>query len=278
MNQSQEISGHFVSIAIAVYNGAEFLREQLDSLLEQTYRNFEIVVTDDGSVDATQHILDEYAAKDGRLRWSLSTNERGMIPNFTGSISLCHGDIIFLCDCDDVWYPNKLEKHIERYADPKVQWVYNEAIITDEQNQPTGHLTDLLPLYYTRKKLLYYTWGSCIIGCATSYRASLLRSLWPADKNAPGHDSWIQLAIYPARRSYIREVLQDYRQHSSNTMGLKDRKGDLENEARAIRENMLYLESLVQNNRLQLWKRLFFLAVLIGKRMRKQVRALHIVK
>jgi len=269
---NKSTAGPLVSIAIAVYNGAEFFREQLDSLLAQTYTNLEIVVTDDGSNDGTQAILSEYAAKDSRVRWSVSTRTRGMIPNFTGAVSLCKGDIIFLCDCDDVWYPEKVEKHLQQYQDPSVQWVYNEAIVTDEKNRPTGYLTDLLPGYYTRKKLTYYTWGSCIIGCATSYRAKLIKDRWPADIHAPGHDSWIQLAIYPARRVYITEILQDYRQHSTNTMGLRDRAGDLENEAQAIKENMLYLKSLVKNDRLQVWKRTFFLAVLLGKQIRAACR------
>ncbi len=254
-----------VSIAIAIYNGERYLREQLDSLLLQTYSNIEIVVTDDSSSDSTQAILTEYAAKDNRLRWSISTRPRGMVSNFTGAVLLCRGEIIFLCDCDDVWYPEKVAKHVEKYIDISIEWIYNEAIITDENNLPTGHLTDLIPDYYTRRKLLYYVWGSCIIGCATSYRASLIQNRWPADALSSGHDSWIQLAIFPAKPFYLKEVLQDYRQHANNSVGLK---GINKTPEWLMQQNMLYLGSLMKNRQLQSWKRFYFFAVLLGKKVR----------
>lgn len=255
-----------VSVAIAIYNGSRFLREQIDSILNQTYRNLEVVVSDDGSDDDTQDILNDYATRDKRLRWSISKSKRGMVSNFSEAISLCKGDIIFLCDCDDVWHESKIEKHVKIYGNQNVHWVANKVVITDEKNNPTGYLTDTMPDYYekSRQKILYYTWGSCIIGCATSYRASILKNIWPADICAPGHDSWIQMAISPANYYLLDEVLQTYRQHANNTVGLK-----AGNESLAIKNNMIYLKSLVWNNRVQLWKRFLFLIVFIGKKIRK---------
>lgn len=265
-NQSNDTSLPLVSVAIAIYNGEKFLREQLDSLLIQTYPHIEIVISDDGSTDSTPSILEEYTNKDARVRWSISKGKRGMVTNFTEAISLCKGEIIFLCDCDDVWYPGKIQAHLKVYEDPSVHWVSNKAVITNEKNDPVGYLTDTMPDYYERgrQKLLYYTWGSCIIGCATSYRARILKGIWPADPHAPGHDSWIQLAIFPAKYFHIDEVLQKYRQHNNNTIGLK--KGD---ESLAIKNNSLYLKSLIGNSRLGLWKRAVFLAVYAGKKIRK---------
>lgn len=263
-----------VSVALATYNGDNFLEEQLDSLLSQTYQNIEIVISDDRSTDGTQSILQEYTQKDERVRWSINKNQRGFISNFSEAISFCGGEIIFLCDQDDVWNKNKIEKHIDIYQNPSIMWIYNEVVITDQNRKVTGYLTDTMPDYWTRRKLLYYTWGSCVLGCVTSYRANLIKNIWPADQNAPGHDSWIQLAIYPAKSAYIPEILQEYRQHKKNTVGLKSVPEEEINsrERQAIDNNLKYLKSLAFNSKLQLWKRLYFYLIFLIKKIRRFIK------
>ena len=84
-----------VSIALTTYNGGKLIREQIDSLLAQTYTNFEIVISDDGSNEETIQILNEYAQTDPRVRWSRSPLGRGYVNNTQNAISLCKGEIIF---------------------------------------------------------------------------------------------------------------------------------------------------------------------------------------
>ncbi len=263
-----------ISITLATYNGEKFLEQQLDSLLGQTYRNLEIVISDDNSTDRTPEILRRYAQRDKRIVLTVNQFGRGVIENFTSAIRLAKGDIIFFCDQDDIWYKEKVAQHVAAYADPHVQWVYNEVQLINELGEKIGLLTDRLPDYWTRRKLLYYTWGSCVLGCATSYRAKCIRDLWPADKNAPGHDSWIQLAIYPARSWYIPKILQDYRQHSTNVVGFTvEEKFNIDVEKKAIANNLEYLKSLIRNDRLQLWKRFFFWVVLRVKNIRRVINS-----
>lgn len=260
----------FVSIALTTYNGAELIREQIDSILAQTYPDFELVISDDGSDENTIAILDEYASKDNRVSWSRSPLERGYVKNTENAIALCKGEIIFLCDQDDTWYPEKVAAHVERYRDPSVSWVYNRLVITDAVGNEIGHLEDTLPDYYRHKTMLENAWGSCIGGAQTSYRAALVKSVMPADPYAPAHDSWIQLAINPARGTFINEILQTYRQHGSNEVGVRTftREEEIEREVRAIRENLRYLWSLSRNSRLPLWKRVFFFFAYIAKKTR----------
>ena len=87
-----------VSVALATYNGEKFLREQSDSLLNQTYRNIEIIISDDNSTDNTQLILREYANRDSRVKWSLNKRERGFVNNFSEAITRSVGEVIFLCE------------------------------------------------------------------------------------------------------------------------------------------------------------------------------------
>jgi glycosyltransferase involved in cell wall biosynthesis len=265
-----------VSIALATYNGEAFLKEQLDSLLAQTYEHFEIVVTDDGSTDSTVHILEEYSKKDGRLRFSRSVLPRGFINNFVGAIEKCRGDIIFLCDQDDIWYKEKLARHVACYRDPRILWAYNKVRLMDKEGVPGGTMTDTWPTYYSKSRrwILNYVWGSCILGCTTSYRASAIKNFFPPDEHAPAHDSWLQMALWPSPPAEVDEVLQAYRVHGSNTSDFKLTRSKEEEkllEKRAVRDNLLRLRSYPFNKRLSMGKRLIFLSAYVLKIIRSKI-------
>lgn len=97
-----------VSVVICTYNGEKFLREQLDSLLAQSYPLLEFIVSDDHSTDKTPTILKEYAEKDGRFRIFLNQNNCGPNKNFEKAIQLANSNYIAICDQDDVWAPDKI--------------------------------------------------------------------------------------------------------------------------------------------------------------------------
>ncbi len=277
MTKLQELYNPFVSIALTTFNGRELIKEQVDSLLNQTYQNFEIVISDDGSDQETIDILNAYVKKDKRITWSRSLLERGYRKNTENAIGLCMGEIIFLCDQDDTWYPSKLEKHVEAYRDPKVMWVFNKLVITDSKNIQTGYIEDKLPDYYRNKTMLENIWGSCIGGAMTSYRSVLLKKAVPVPLYSPAHDSWIQFAIYPAKSYFIDEILQTYRQHENNQVGMEV-KSDLEylkkNEQQAIADNYQRLKLYSKEKHLATWKRLFVLIVYVSKRCRYYLRRL----
>src|SRR5688500_10348209 len=92
-----------VSIALCVYNGEKFLREQLDSLVNQSYPNIEIIASDDRSTDASLLILQEYADRYPYFKFGQNEQNLGYVKNFEKVISLCSGDLIALSDQDDIW-------------------------------------------------------------------------------------------------------------------------------------------------------------------------------
>ena len=106
---------------MATYNRNKYLAEQLDSILNQTYSNFELVISDDGSTDGAEMTLKEYQKKDARIKLARNTHERGVTSNFSEAIKRCRGDIIFLADCDDVWDVSKIAEHMLAYQDVSVQ-------------------------------------------------------------------------------------------------------------------------------------------------------------
>ena len=272
---SSNIYQPLVSIALTTFNGKNLLREQLDSILAQTYQNYEVVMSDDGSEADTVAILNEFCSKDKRFRWSRSPLERGYRKNTENAISLCEGEIVILCDQDDVWFPNKIQSHVDAYKDPAVMWVYNRFVITDGEGKEIGYIEDKMPDYFRHKTMLENAWGTCIGAAQTSYRTSVIKKALPIPSYCPAHDSWIQLVIYPAKPYFINEVLNTYRQHRNNMVGL-DSGEDIgvikARERQAIDDNFRYIKLLTTNKVLPLWKRLFFKSVYIAKRTRTFLR------
>lgn len=101
-----------VSIMVAAYNGEKYIRETLESLLAQTYKDFEIIVTDDGSTDGTAGIVKSFS--DARIRYFYKENEGVMAKTRNFGIRKAVGEFIAFCDQDDIWYPEKLKKQLEK--------------------------------------------------------------------------------------------------------------------------------------------------------------------
>lgn len=260
-----QITNPLVSIALATHNGEKFLSKQLESLLNQTYKNIEIIISDDGSKDRTENIIQGYAKTDPRIVFSKNPAPNGYKKNFERVILLCKGDIIFLCDQDDIWYENKIEKHLKAYENENVNWVYNEVRLIDSVEKNLGLMTDLFKDYYDKINILYKTGGRCILGCATSYRASSLKYISPINDLAPGHDSWIQLTIWPKKYSYLNTVLQDYRQHADNAVGVfKNSDSNIEEN---IKKSILYVKELYKYKAFPIWKRIIFFIFYGGKKI-----------
>src|SRR5882762_9087557 len=98
-----------ISIAMCTYNGARYLREQLDSIAAQTRPPSELIVCDDNSLDETREIVAGFAASAPfPVRLGVNEQNLGSIRNFERAIKLCEGDLIALSDQDDVWLPEKL--------------------------------------------------------------------------------------------------------------------------------------------------------------------------
>jgi len=107
-----------VSVVMCTYNGARFLREQMDSVLAQTYPLKEIIVQDDGSTDATMSILNDYAQLDARVKvYRHEGEQHGINANFLSAMRRAEGDYIAICDQDDVWEPYKIALQIEHIGD-----------------------------------------------------------------------------------------------------------------------------------------------------------------
>lgn len=202
-----------ISIAMATYNGAKYLQEQLDSFVAQTRQPDELVVCDDGSSDATLETLRQFAAV-APFKVSIHENKSnlGYAKNFEKVISLCCGDIISLSDQDDVWLERKLAEIEQVFLrNPGKMVVINDQIITDGKLRHSG----VTKLENTRRLALGDSWF--VTGCCTALRREWVDFVVPIPSSIAAHDVWInRLADSIGLRLLLEEPLQMYRRHGSN--------------------------------------------------------------
>ncbi|HEV9037237.1 MAG TPA: glycosyltransferase family 2 protein [Puia sp.] len=213
---------HLVSIVLGTYNGETFLEEQLRSLLVQTYPHLEIVAIDDGSTDGTVGILKDFAARDPRIKIILNEKNLGFIRNFEKGCTLSSGKWISLCDQDDYWYPDKVERMVNAIGD--LPMIYCDSELCDQQLQPNGkRISDLVRYqsFYDCRQLCVF---SRMYGHATLITRDLFDRCRPFLEGIP-HDGWLAFhATLYGGVAYLPEVLVKYRQHAANVYGVVGRR------------------------------------------------------
>jgi glycosyltransferase involved in cell wall biosynthesis len=146
-----------VTVGIPVYNGEEYLRQLLDSLLAQSYTDFEIVISDNCSTDTTEEICREYAARDSRIRYHRCEVNRGASWNFNRVVELARGEYFKWTPADDEYEPQYLEACVSVLErEPSVVLCYPRTVMIDEQSQPLEYYSgDSLHLRSPRPSIRY---------------------------------------------------------------------------------------------------------------------------
>lgn len=212
-----------VSIVLATYNGKKYLHDLLDSLLVQTYSDFELLICDDCSIDGTYDVLSLYANKDSRIKLERNDKNVGFKKNFENLCLKAHGKYVALCDQDDIWMSDHLELLINAIGDKDL--AIGNADLMDE-NGHDMHCTlrdcDKIDSYPTNKDDSFFLqlYRPHIQGAACLVRAELLKNILPAPDGIVFHDQWIGiLAASKNGVAYINESVLKYRQHSFNNSG-----------------------------------------------------------
>jgi len=125
-----------VSIVMATYNGQDFLCQQIDSIIGQSYSNLEIIIQDDGSSDGTCNIVRRYALKDSRIQFFKNKENLGIVQNFYDLIDKATGEYIAISDQDDIWKPNKIEFLINHIGIHSL--IYSDSQLIDQSGDQTG--------------------------------------------------------------------------------------------------------------------------------------------
>ena len=211
-----------ISIVMATYNGEKYLREQVDSLLAQSYPTLEFIFVDDASSDSSLAILQEYASQDERIRLVTNPENQGLLATFETGIRSAKGEMIALSDQDDVWMPDKIR--LLAGAIGSHSMIYADSALTDAAGLVTGKFSDRNHLcdYPTS---LHFVFGTKAMGHAMLFKREIINIALPFP-DFVGHDFILGFAAAALNGvSYFPATLVNYRQHSSNTMGADLSKG-----------------------------------------------------
>ncbi|HEX8501584.1 MAG TPA: glycosyltransferase family 2 protein [Pyrinomonadaceae bacterium] len=247
---------------MCTYAGARFVGAQLESIAAQTRPPDELVVCDDRSPDKTAEVVGRFAAA-APFPVRLHVNERnlGTTKNFERAVSLCTGDLIALCDQDDVWLPPKLARLEEEFRRrPRAALVFSDAEVADEKGRPTGRrLWESVGVGRAELERLRagkgvgdLLSGATVTGATAALRASLRQLVLPIPEGLPLiHDAWMALlAACVGEVAAVEEPLVLYRRHAGQQVGPLERKaaagglgranpyGETLAVARAVRERL----------------------------------------
>lgn len=217
-----------VSVAMATYNGAKYLKQQIDSILSQLNSEDELIISDDHSSDDTLSIIGKYMQEDHRVKLFMN-EESGVTSNFENAIKHTQNDIIFLSDQDDIWKPDKVETVKSYYKkNPKIQMIMSDITVVDNELNKT--IESFYQYRGSRTGVIKNIIKNSYIGCAMSFRKELKMQILPIPRNVPMHDMWIGLVADMNKSALlIPEKLIYYRRHDDtvttveNTSSLKDK-------------------------------------------------------
>ncbi len=221
-----------VSILLSTYNGGEYLKEQLDSLFAQTYKNFEIIVRDDGSRDNTLEVLKSYDIKLIDTTQNLGAKE-SFAKLLNHAVVNSASNYFMFCDQDDVWEMDKIEKTLAKmqelenlYSSEMPILVHTDLKVVDEHlnvlSDSMWEYEHVLPQYNSLNRLLIQ---NTITGCTTMINRKLAQKCLYIPNEAIMHDWWIGLvASYFGEIGYLETSTIKYRQHDNNAIGAKLKK------------------------------------------------------
>lgn len=205
-----------ISVCMATRNGERFVEAQLASILPQLAPADELIVSDDGSTDATVAIVRRFA--DSRIRLLTGNSFSSPVLNFEHALGHASGDIIVLSDQDDVWLPNKVAVIRDLFS-RKPQPVYL-VVLDGEVIDGEGHLLHPSLLGRLRRAgpgLLMNIVDNSYIGCSMAFSRQLLEVALPFPPRIPMHDIWLGLlAELFGATAFVPVKTMQYRKHEAS--------------------------------------------------------------
>jgi glycosyltransferase involved in cell wall biosynthesis len=207
-----------ISVCMTTFNGSEYVEEQINSILGQLPNlDDELIISDDGSTDATVEII--RSIDDPRIKLYCS-NYKNVIDNFEFVIGKAAGDVIFLSDQDDIWHGDKVKIYLDNLRDNDLVFS-NVTVVNSIGVIIRNHLYEL----EKDKSGLIKNWlrNSCF-GGTIAFDKIILEKVLPFPRNIEMHDSWILLVaelFYSVK--YLSRPLLFYRRHGSNVSSASEK-------------------------------------------------------
>lgn len=241
-----------IGVVIATYNGEKYIKEQLNSICNQTQKPNSIIVSDGGSQDNTVNACKKLLENYNDINWNVleSNKQLGITENFEKGLLQCDCDYIFFSDQDDVWKLNKIEIIVQLMNEYNVDVVFTNASITDEKLVKKGNLWNSIGYSQTNKITVYESNDFVLInellkhniatGMTMCINKNIVPLICPFCKGSL-HDSWIMMvgALSGKIVGFNKEMVF-YRQHGNNSVGTST--GIL----RKIKNRKYYFEKMEQ--------------------------------
>lgn len=224
---------------MSVYNGSLYLRQAIDSILNQSFTDFEFIIINDGSTDDSEKIILSYS--DPRIKLIRNDRNLGLVASLNKGISAAAGTYIARMDADDMSLPLRFERQIEEISKQEADAVFTAINFINRKNEI------IAPGYFSeniknsddiRKKLPY---DNCLAHPTALIKASVLKSnLYdPAQKGSEDWDLWLTLASKGFRLIQLNEILLHYRFHGGSVTQTDNRQIRTENKILAVRRKFI---------------------------------------
>lgn len=225
-----------IDILMATYNGEKYVKEQIDSILNQSFSDFRLLISDDFSTDSTRDILQNYVEKDSRVVAFLQNKNLGVVKNFEYLMQKVESEYFMFSDQDDVWQKDKIKNSIELLQKTNSDLVYTNLQVVNQE------LDILYQSYWKQKgfekKIKKYNnfeslyLNNYITGCTMLVKSKWLDKILPLPHKSKFilHDYWTALVVSKfGKMAYIEEPQVKYRQHIGNRIGSKRKSDEINN-------------------------------------------------
>ena len=209
-------SAPLVSVVMAVYNGERYLAEAIDSILTQTFNNFEFIIIDDGSQDGSVDIIRDYAQEDGRIRLLQHQENRGQADACNTGIADSRGSLIAMMDCDDISLPERLEKQVAFLENNPEIGALGTCGHVMNRDMSALHTEFVVPPQHALIALQHFLWYG-VLGASVVYRRDYLIAV---DGFEPGRRYVNDLELMsrlldqtPIQLANLSDFLYLYRKH-----------------------------------------------------------------
>ncbi len=222
-----------IAILLASYNSSKYLKEQIETIISQTYINWDLYIRDDGSTDNTLDIIHSFVNQDSRIHF-VSDEHKGLgaAKSFMKLLEIVHADYYMFSDHDDMWLPNKIEKSyvemkkIELKASHLPIIVHSDLFVVDKDlkilEKSFWRSSAIIPgVLKTRN---FFQVFNFVTGCTMLFNRQVKNHVFPFPSDIPMHDWWITMKVLQ-HKGIVEEIslpLIYYRQHGGNEVGARE--------------------------------------------------------
>jgi len=206
-----------ISIALCTYNGERYIQEQLVSILKQSYKNIEVIILDDCSIDRTYTLLEEFRLADPRIKLFRNEKNIGYNQNFSKALTLAGGEYIAIADQDDIWEKEKIELLLHGIGDNLL--FYHDSVLIDEEGRLIGKKISDLHRFVKGNCSDLLLYHNCVSGHASFFHKDLLTYCLPLPEGFY-YDWWIAYtASCTGKINFTRQALVFHRRHVHSATG-----------------------------------------------------------